>query len=246
MIEKYGKIEREEAEICPLCLDDIKKYDDSANVFFQCCSNLFCKECTTAFLTHKFSGVNGINAIVVCPLCRQDLVSKNIESLVNSSRNGKTRASFILGNYYNPDDAASHPLITKNGAEAFQIYLSAALKGCGRCQEMLGDCFSKGSCTEKSVEEAVFWYNLAAERSRPYSQYQLAFMILKKLIPGKNLEEAITLFGKCSWKIPDAGLQMADLYFLGKSYTVSEERAVYFLQRSAIENDANTSRSILQ
>jgi TPR repeat protein len=69
--------------------------------------------------------------------------------------------------------------ITENHPEGFKWLIKSAEAGFVEAEALLGYCLLAGKGTEQNLTESMKWTRLAAEKGDAWSQYRLAYLLLR-------------------------------------------------------------------
>lgn len=113
-------------------------------------------------------------------------VPKQIQSLINLSKQGHKKHQFELGlEYYTGKN------IAQNYQQACKWFLEAAEQGDTNAQNNLAACYSSGNGVAQNYAEAFKWYETAAEAGHPVGQYNLGRAYSKGRGVKQNIGKAI-------------------------------------------------------
>ena len=119
-------------------------------------------------------------------------------------------------------------------AKALQLLLPLAKKGCAKAQLYVGDCYANGNGVIMDTEEAVKWYNAAADQELADAQHRMYKCCLDGIGTERNLENA----AKWCRKAADAGFveamfDMGALYDEGLGVEQNAKSVVKWYRRGA-------------
>ena len=63
--------------------------------------------------------------------------------------------------------------VERDKKKALEYFLKGAMLGDAYAQAMIADAYAIGDIMQKSVADALMWYQRSAEQNNPYAQYQL-------------------------------------------------------------------------
>ena len=205
------KILQEDEDCCPICLEDIDKYDNINYFRLTCYGKNICRNCDPNF------------SLKSCPMCRKaapvNLSLDQIVSIQNNAKVEKSWALYELACYYDSGNLLrSSPFIKKNDKEAFRLFLLSAKKGHRDSQFKTGECYYFGHHVEKSVKESFYWFAIAAKQGSIDAQTNLAAMITVGLIPG-SYDDVMLLYQNSAEKGDEiAQFNIALQFLLRKDY----------------------------
>lgn len=113
---------------------------------------------------------------------------------------------------------------------AFTNFHQGAMVNDVRCQKMLGECLELGKGIDVDYEEAVTWYEIAANRDYPPAIYSLACCYMDGNGVEQNYDIAIQLLSQLEQYHFGEGLKgIADCYFRRKDFV----QAAYYYEQAA-------------
>ncbi|XP_036606439.1 death ligand signal enhancer [Trichosurus vulpecula] len=128
-----------------------------------------------------------------------------------------------------------------NCEAAYSYFQNAADRGYSKAQFNVGLCHEHGKGTQKDINKAVFYYQLAAQKGHQMAQYRYARSLLSDQTPAKaaDKQRAVAMLKQAA----DAGLKEAQAY-LGVLFTKEpfqdERKAVKYLLLAASNGDSQS------
>lgn len=148
---------------------------------------------------------------------------------------------YELGSMY--EKGAGFP---KDMGQAVNLYRKSAHAGYAPSQMQVGLLYENGILVPKNETLAAAWYTKAAEQRFPPAEYLLAGMYRQGLGIPKNLKQAQLLYERAA----QAGLVDAQydlgIFYLLKSEFQDYQKAEYWLQKAADQNDMQAREMLLQ
>lgn len=120
---------------------------------------------------------------------------------------------------------------------AVKIIRVSAEKGSAEAWLALGECYNFGIGVEKDINEAVKWYQKAADQGKEYAEEQLS--VLNCLIESEKLAQKITDEQKGSAEKGDvyAQVSLGKKYMYGDGVAVDKEEAVKWFIEAGKQGD---------
>lgn len=148
---------------------------------------------------------------------------------------------YELGSMY--EKGAGFP---KDMGQAVQLYRKSAHAGYAPSQMQVGLLYENGILVPKNETLAAAWYTKAAEQRFPPAEYLLAGMYRQGLGIPKNLKQAQLLYERAAQTgLVDAQYDLSIFYLL-KSEFQDYQKAEYWLQKAADQNDMQAREMLLQ
>jgi TPR repeat protein len=127
---------------------------------------------------------------------------------------------------------------------AFDKFSREAKKDVAIAQYYLGEMYSDGSGVPKSIEQAINWYKLAAEKGNIKAQYRLGFIYDKFDGKFKNNKQAIHWYTKAAQQGDDwAQNQLASMYWL-KTEVEDYSKAIFWFEKSAEQGNIYSQQAL--
>ena len=134
----------------------------------------------------------------------------------------------------------------KNFRKAFSLLLVGAEAGHIHCKNLVGFCYNKGLGVEKSVPQAMFWYERAAENDHQIALYNLALFYSQ----GRDgiaidLLRAFTLMRRAA-ELGDEWAQcnLGVMYLEGEGVEQDYATGICWLRRAARQGDAKAQHNL--
>lgn len=134
----------------------------------------------------------------------------------------------------------------KDMGQAVQLYRKSAHLGYAPSQMQVGLLYENGILVPKNETLAAAWYTKAAEQGYPAAQYLLAGMYRQGRGIPQNLKQAELLYESAAKTgLVDAQYDLGIFYLL-KSEFQDYQKAEYWLQKAADQNDLQAREMLLQ
>lgn len=152
-------------------------------------------------------------------------VNKAFKLYLKAAQNGDTDAMFIVGGLY----MQGYGTVIDKG-EAFKWLYNAALKGRSskESQRIIGQSFIAGTSVPSNYDEAVHWYELAAQGGDPEAQSELAFLYFSGNYVERDYEKAKYWFHIAAMKgYPIAQYNMGIIWYTGNGVDTVDAKKAY-------------------
>ncbi len=117
---------------------------------------------------------------------------------------------------------------------------SAAIKGLGLAQDMLGTILADGVGVERNLTEAVIWFKKAADQGLPEAQYHLALCFEHGRGLDRNAREALRLYrAAAEQNFASAQCNAGAMYLRGGSIEQDSVLAYVYFRLAARSGNAN-------
>lgn len=127
---------------------------------------------------------------------------------------------------------------TKKYKEAFNIWMSLALKGDDKAQNSVGACYNYGKGVEAEFDKAIYWFELSANQGNVKAKDNLGILLVKKSIY-QNKEKAFSLFLQAGeQQFSPAQYHLYLCYLKGIGVEADEKKAIQWLKKAASQKDA--------
>jgi TPR repeat protein len=127
---------------------------------------------------------------------------------------------------------------------AFEKFSREAKNDVAIAQYYLGEMYIDGSGVSKSIEQAIHWYKLAAEKGNVKAQYRLGFIYDKFDGKFKNNKQAIHWYTKAAQQGDDgAQNQLASMYWL-KTEVEDYSKAKFWFEKSAEQGNIYSQQAL--
>lgn len=158
-----------------------------------------------------------------------------------AAKKGHTPSMYELATMY--EKGAGFP---KDMGQAVQWYRKSAHLGYAPSQMQVGLLYENGILVPKNETLAAAWYTKAAEQGFPAAQYLLAGMYRQGRGIPQNLKQAELLYESAAKTgLVDAQYDLGIFYLL-KSEFQDYQKAEYWLQKAADQNDLQAREMLLQ
>lgn len=158
-----------------------------------------------------------------------------------AAKEGHTPSMYELATMY--EKGAGFP---KDMGQAVQWYRKSAHLGYAPSQMQVGLLYENGILVPKNETLAAAWYTKAAEQGFPAAQYLLAGMYRQGRGIPQNLKQAELLYESAAKTgLVDAQYDLGIFYLL-KSEFQDYQKAEYWLQKAADQNDLQAREMLLQ
>jgi len=112
-----------------------------------------------------------------------------------------------------------------------------AEKGDKDAQFRLGLVYESSNVPEK-FKQSAYWYNLAAKQGHPVAQYNLGIQLMVGNGVEKNQQQALQLWLAAARSgLAHAQFNVARAYFLGVGLNENQDKARYWLEKAAAQNE---------
>jgi TPR repeat protein len=157
-------------------------------------------------------------------------VSQALKLYKLAAEQGHPTAQFKLGAYYFTE--SEHLELLEE--EAFYWLGKSSAQGNAQAHGQLGLCYERGIGIEANIDQAIYYYQLGAERNDPASLYHLAHCYYTGLSGEKNETLAVLYYTKSAEKgHPPAQNNLGYCFFAGSGVPQNYNQAMKWYKASA-------------
>jgi len=213
----------EDGEECSVCLAGVTP----ATACKLPCSHTFHVDCVAELRKHA-------KGSAACPLCRQKL-PKPADVLLK-----ETCALFFTILSENTKEKCSLESFTPAERAKFEEMIAALQTagnlGLGEASFLLAQLYHLGEVVEQNVNEALVWYEKAADQGNVSAMSKLGYLYQDGVGVVADLKKAFSYYTRAASRgNASAQVNLGTMYAEGSGVEVDNVKAVYFFEKAALE-----------